>query len=322
MDPVVLPRSEHGLSRKLIDPEARKVLYRLHNHGYLAYLVGGSVRDILLGREPKDFDIATNAHPSEVRRLFRNSRTIGRRFRLVHVFFRDGTIIEVSTFRKTPDEPIENEADPATEESDASFAENNTFGTPEEDATRRDFTINALFYDISSFSILDYTGGLADLDRGIIRTIGDPYVRFVEDPVRILRALDYSARLGFTLEPSTEKAIQQLMPEILRGAPSRLTEEILEVFRYGFSEPTVRLFYRYDVFHYLLPSVQKALLHENDAWMKSLIKLDSLVQSSRIKPSDTLIFSLLFMPVLVNRTQPLTPSSAMQIGRASCRERV
>ncbi len=202
----VLTRPEHRLSRKGISPNAIKVLYRLHRAGYLAYLVGGGVRDLLIGRNPKDFDIGTNASPEEIRRLFKNSRIIGRRFRLVHVFFR-GEVVEVSTFRASPEPPEgpddweegeleDREADAPDEPGPKAARDDNTYGSPEEDAFRRDLTINALFYDISDFSIVDWVGGLEDLERGIIRTVGRPEVRFEEDPVRMMRALEYAVSIS------------------------------------------------------------------------------------------------------------------------------
>src|SRR5690606_29771211 len=209
VEPVILPRPEHTLSRRDIDADALKVLHRLHAEGFVAYLVGGSVRDLLLGRRPKDFDIGTSAHPYQVKRLFRNCWIIGRRFRLAHVRFGPKTI-EVATFRRqlTPEElaaaqeplheglPVDVGPAPAP---DRLLHRDNTFGTPEEDAFRRDFTINALFYDIATFSIIDYTGGLEDLKRKLIRCIGEPSVRFQEDPVRMMRAVAMAARLGFTI---------------------------------------------------------------------------------------------------------------------------
>ncbi len=189
-EPKIIPRPEHPISRADIDVEVLKVLYRLHHNGYRAYLVGGSVRDLWLGKKPKDFDIATDAHPQEIRRLFRNSRIIGRRFRLVQVFFKGGKVVEVSTFRSRSE--FEGEGD--------ILAPNNTFGTPAEDAQRRDLTINGLFYDISDFSLLDYVGGMEDLENKIIRVIGPPEVRFRRDPVRMLRVLRHAARTGFTID--------------------------------------------------------------------------------------------------------------------------
>src|SRR5215813_8848778 len=206
-DPTIVARSDHSISRRDIDPDALKVLYRLHEHQHVAYLVGGSVRDLLLGRRPKDFDVGTSAHPHQVKKLFRNCWIIGRRFRLAHVKFGPKTI-EVATFRRQvvpdalhavtpeieaavitsrdvvqPDESLPPEIE-ASDRGDRSrmIQRDNTYGTPEEDAFRRDFTVNALFYDIGTFAIIDYVGGLEDLERRVIRCIGDPHVRFVEDP--------------------------------------------------------------------------------------------------------------------------------------------
>src|SRR5687767_15815892 len=224
-DPVIVPRADHTISRKQIDPDALKVLYRLHQNQYVAYLVGGSVRDLLLGRRPKDFDIGTSAHPYQVKRLFKNCWIIGRRFRLAHVRFGPKTI-EVATFRRlvnaqelAAEEPVA-EAIPLTE-SDADARDrllhrDNTFGTPEQDAFRRDFTINALFYDIASFSIIDYVGGLQDLEHKLIRSIGDPGTRFLEDPVRMLRAVVFAARLDFWIDDLILEAFETHRHEIGR----------------------------------------------------------------------------------------------------------
>src|ERR687891_1126661 len=191
VEPTIVPRSAHPISRRQVDPDALKVLYRLHQHNYVAYLVGGSVRDLLLNRRPKDFDIGTSAHPYQVKKLFRNCWIIGRRFRLAHVKF--GTkVIEVATFRRqvaAGEEIVQDGVpapDPSTPEGEHLIHRDNTFGTPEEDAFRRDFTINALFYDIATFSIIDYVNGMDHLRAGIVRSIGDPEERFREDPVRML----------------------------------------------------------------------------------------------------------------------------------------
>jgi poly(A) polymerase len=201
--PTVFARPEHCLSRKNIDPEALKVMMRLHRHGYKAYLVGGSVRDLLLGRAPKDFDLSTDARPGQIRKLFNNCRIIGRRFRLAHIYFRGNKIIEVSTFRRPPPEPGTEEE----EAGDAAKRGDNTFGLPYEDAVRRDLTINGLFYDIGTFSILDYVGGMDDLKAGIIRTIGPPDDRFREDPIRMLRVVRHAVRTGFEIHPETHAAV-------------------------------------------------------------------------------------------------------------------
>src|SRR5215813_11396872 len=185
------------IARELIDADAEKILRRLRRNGHQAYLVGGCVRDLLLGRTPKDFDIATSATPQEIKDLFRNSRIIGRRFRLAHIFF-GSKIIETSTFRANPREGLEPE-----EGEEILIRRDNVFGTAEEDARRRDFTINGLFYDIEAERVTDYVGGLADLEAHLVRTIGDPDIRFREDPVRILRAIKFAARLSFQMEPAT-----------------------------------------------------------------------------------------------------------------------
>src|SRR5436190_6383048 len=253
-DPIIIPRSEHPISRQNIDPDALKVLYRLRQFNYIAYLVGGSVRDMLLDRTPKDFDIGTSAHPYEVKRLFRNCWIIGRRFRLAHVKF--GTkIIEVATFRKqipagTEEEPAAQvpTAPPAPNEAfkednedvDRLIHHDNTFGTPEEDAFRRDFTLNALFYDIETFSIIDYVGGLEDIRARVIRCIGNPDERFQEDPVRMFRAVALAARLDLTIDPPVVASISRNHGELARSAPPRLMEEIYKVMRAGSAEKTFR----------------------------------------------------------------------------------
>ncbi|MDH5298078.1 MAG: poly(A) polymerase, partial [Desulfobulbaceae bacterium] len=215
--PIVIPRSEHPISRQNIDREALKVLYRLRDAGFTAFLVGGGVRDLYLGKTPKDFDISTNAHPGELRKLFKNSRIIGRRFRLVQVFFRGGKIIEVSTFRCSSEHDLEGE--------DLVLAANNTFGNPAEDAFRRDLTINALFYEVENFSIIDYVGGVEDLNNRVIRIVGDPDRRIVRDPVRMLRAIRHAARSNFTIEPATWAAIVKHRDKLTLCPDSRIRDE-------------------------------------------------------------------------------------------------
>src|SRR5256886_3216353 len=240
--PRIVPRAEHPISRRDIDPDALKVLYRLRQFDHVAYLVGGSVRDLLLGRRPKDFDIGTSAHPYQVKNLFRNCWIIGRRFRRAHVKFGQ-KVIEVATFRRqvAPGEEVVQDGvpapDPTTPEGEHLIHRDNTFGTPEEDAFRRDFTINALFYDIASFSVIDYVGGLDDLRARIVRSIGDPDVRLREDPVRMLRAIALAARLDFTIEPTLVDAIRTHRPGIPQASPPRLLEEYYKILRAGSSEP-------------------------------------------------------------------------------------
>jgi poly(A) polymerase len=245
VEPRIVPRESHTLSRRDIDPDALKVLYRLRQSDHIAYLVGGSVRDLLLGRRPKDFDIGTSAHPSQVKKLFRNCWIIGRRFRLAHVKF-GMKVIEVATFRRQvgPGEEVVQDGvpapNPATPEGEHLIHHDNTFGTPEEDALRRDFTINALFYDIATFSVIDYVGGLEDLRAGVVRSIGDPGVRLVEDPVRMLRAIAIAARLDFTIEPELLQAIRTHRHEIAKSSPPRMLEEYYKILRAGASEKTFR----------------------------------------------------------------------------------
>ena len=246
--PRVLSRAEHPISRKNIDPDAVKVLYRLKNHGFVAYLVGGGVRDLMLGRRPKDFDIGTSAHPQQVKKLFRNCFIIGRRFRLCHIRF-GRKVVEVSTFRRLAE----------AAEGDPLIRRDNTFGTPEEDAFRRDFTVNAVFYDIATFSVIDWVGGLEDLQKGVIRTIGEAAVRFREDPVRMLRAVALAARLDFTIDQDTAEAIRFLRGEIVQSSPARILEEFYKILRQGRSRATFAALHDNGLLAYLLPEADRAL---------------------------------------------------------------
>lgn len=224
-----------AIAKELIDSDADKILRRLRRNGHAAFLVGGCVRDLLLGRTPKDFDIATSATPNEIKDLFRNCRIIGRRFRLAHIFFGQ-KIIETATFRANPREGV-----PFEEGEELLIRRDNVFGTAEEDARRRDFTINGLFYDIEACEVTDYVGGLADLDARLIRTIGDPDIRFREDPVRILRAIKFAARLDFNMEPVTYAALLAHRGEIPKCAPPRVLEEIYRLLRGGAARRSMEL---------------------------------------------------------------------------------
>ena len=281
-EPVIIAREAHSISRRQIDPDALKVLYRLHQSNYVAYLVGGSVRDLLLGRRPKDFDIGTSAHPYQIKKLFRNCWIIGRRFRLAHVRFGTKTI-EVATFRRpVTSEELSAAEDPQPEvsapggeggeETDRLVHRDNTFGTPEEDAFRRDFTINALFYDIATFSIIDYTGGLDDLRAGIVRCIGEPAQRFQEDPVRMLRAVAMAARLGFQIDAPIDEAIVQTRGEIARSAPARLIEEFYKLLRSGASEQAFHMMAERQL---LQPIAHELQSHADTRLWRSLAALDS-----------------------------------------------
>jgi tRNA nucleotidyltransferase/poly(A) polymerase len=220
-----------SLDRAAIDPDADRVVRKLTRAGYKAYLVGGCVRDLLVGKTPKDFDVATSATPNEIKATFRNSRIIGRRFRLAHVFF-GSKIIETSTFRANPRDE---------DDHDLLIRRDNVFGTETEDARRRDFTINGLFYDVEREEVIDHVGGLADLDAKLVRTIGDPEVRFQEDPVRMLRAVKFAARLEFGFEPTTWRALLRWRGEISKCAPPRLLEEIHRLMRGGASRRSFEL---------------------------------------------------------------------------------
>ena len=273
-EPVIVPRAEHSISRRAIDPDALKVLYRLQDAGYTAYLVGGSVRDLLLGRRPKDFDVGTSAHPYQIKKLFRNCWIIGRRFRLAHVRFGDKTI-EVATFRRNLPAGTENEpADPAlTHPHRDADGHDNTFGTPEEDAFRRDFTINALFYDISTFSLIDYVGGLKDLREGVVRSIGDPHERFQEDPVRMMRAIVMSSRLGFRLDQPVIEGIARLRSLMTTASPARLIEEYYKVLRSGAAEPTFTSLAEHRLLEPITPELQRSAT--NPALRDALASLDA-----------------------------------------------
>ena len=303
--PLIIPRSEHPISRKMIDEEALKILYRLSRHGFLAYLVGGSVRDLLLGRTPKDFDVATNAHPQDIRDLFRNSRIIGRRFRLVHIFFKGGKVVEVSTFRSHSEfEETENE--------EGEIIRTERFGTPEEDALRRDITINGLFYNIADFSIIDCVGGMDDLQRRIIRTIGDPNERFKQDPVRMIRVLRHAARTGFTIDPQTYQAIMEHRDEIKKCSPSRVRDEFLRDLKEGASQPSLNLMLQTGLLFSLFPDLQRVFGDRNPAkernqqFFLSLFGLvDQLMKVGKAVPESILL--ALFVAPFVRAVIPEHP---------------
>lgn len=254
----VLGRHEVALDEARIDPDVQKVLRRLVRNNYEAYLVGGCVRDLLLDRRPKDFDVATSARPEQVRELFRNSRIIGRRFRLVHVLFQAGKVIEVATFRRNPKE----EGDEPLQGDELLIRSDNAFGNAEEDARRRDFTINALFYDLEGRQILDWVGGMDDVRRRVVHTIGDPETRFREDPVRILRALKFAGRLDLGITPDVYDAIVYCREALALAARPRLSEEILRLLRGGQARRTIYLAWETGVLDVLLPELA-ALLYDD-----------------------------------------------------------
>ncbi len=306
IDPAIVPRAQHTLSRSQIDPDALKVLSRLHQHEYVSYLVGGSVRDLLLGRHPKDFDIGTSAHPHQVKRLFRNCWVIGRRFRLAHVRFGTKTI-EVATFRRqlsaeeraTAGEQVATEPRPehSTRRRRSSGPRDNTFGTPEEDAFRRDFTVNALFYDIGTFSIIDYTGGLEDLKRGLIRCIGNPVERFEEDPVRMWRAVAMAARLGFRIDAPIDAAIARQRKALATSAPARMIEEYYKLLRTSAAELAFRMMAERRLLGPLSPELQAGA---RDPLWRSLAALDAYRARFTDAPdtlTNAVLLGSLFVPL-------------------------
>ncbi|MCB1866297.1 MAG: polynucleotide adenylyltransferase PcnB [Chromatiales bacterium] len=306
--PAVIPRSAHTISRSLISESALKVLYRLHKSGFQAHLVGGGVRDLLLGREPKDFDVATDARPEQVAELFRNARLIGRRFRLAHVRYgRD--IVEVATFRKGSD-PDEDH-DGMTVDGDGRLLRDNVYGTIEEDAWRRDFTVNALYYNIDDFSVLDFVGGRADLDAGVIRLIGDPERRYREDPVRMLRAARFAAKLGFTLEKHTEELIWQLGGLLGDIPPARLFDEVLKLFMTGHALQSFEQIRHFRLFGQLFPATESALAQEVQHFpitfvARAMENTDVRIADGRPVTPAFLFATLLWEPVRLRAEREMT----------------
>jgi len=294
----IIPRSEHPVSRSRISENALKVLYRLNKAGYQAYLVGGGVRDLLLGREPKDFDIATDALPDEVRKLFRNCRLIGRRFRLAHIIF-GREVIEVATFRAQAGEGEEGGID---QQANGRILRDNVYGNLEEDAWRRDFTINALYYNIEDFSVMDYTGGMADIEAGLLRVIGDPEQRFREDPVRMLRAVRFAAKIGFRIDADSEAKIFEL-GYLLQDIPAaRLFDEVLKLFMGGYALQTYELLRHYDLFQYLFPATDAELAKEENHFPHTLVvraleNTDARIEQGKPVTPAFLYAALLWEPV-------------------------
>jgi poly(A) polymerase len=314
VEPRIVPRQEHPISRRDIDPDALKVLYRLRQGEHTAYLVGGSVRDLLLGRRPKDFDIGTSAHPYQVKKLFRNCWIIGRRFRLAHVKFGQ-KVIEVATFRRqvaAGEEVVQDGVpapDPTTPEGEQLVHHDNTFGTPEEDAFRRDFTINALAYDIATFSIIDFVGGLEDLRAGIVRSIGNPDVRINEDPVRMIRAIAIAARLDFTIEPSLLLSIRTHRHEILKSSLPRLLEEYYKILRQGSAEKAFRQLAEVGL---LEPISTELHLGATDPLWRSLAAVDDYRRQFESTPdtlSNAILLGSLLVPLGISLHPPRGPAS-------------
>lgn len=306
MEPRIIQRSAHTVSRKLISEQALKVLYRLRACNHIAYLAGGSVRDLLLGHRPKDFDVVTDAHPEEVRRIFRNCRLVGRRFRLAHVIFgRD--VIEVATFRAlTEPATAEPHAEApkhdgqhhgALQTRDGMILRDNVFGTPEEDAMRRDFTVNALFYNIADYSVIDYVGGMEDLDKGLIRSIGPARRRYVEDPVRMIRAVRFASTLGLTIEPESYEAIGECRDCLALASRARLYEETLKLFSGRQTAEVYRYLRQTGLFEVMFPDFSlwlSAAGEEAEARTAAAFRqIDAWRRQGR-EPRSSLVFALIF----------------------------
>lgn len=301
--PRIISRAEHGISRASISESALRVLYGLKKAGFESCLVGGGVRDLLLGREPKDFDVATNATPEEVRKVFRNSRLIGRRFRLAHVRFgRD--IIEVATYRAGASEVEDPDEDMHIE--DGRIIRDNVYGNIEQDAWRRDFTVNALYYNIHDFSVIDYTGGYDDLKSGMLHLIGDPEQRYREDPVRMLRAIRFAAKLGLRMHEDTERPIRELASLMGDISPARLFEEVLKLLHGGCALQTFEMLRKYDLFRTLFPQTERALEKEEQGYphmllAKALENTDArLAEGKSVNPAF-LFAALLWEPMRAER---------------------
>ena len=294
-EPLVVPQDEHGISNDDLDRDALNILRRLKEAGHFACLVGGGVRDILLGKAPKDFDISTDARPGEIRKIFRNSRIIGRRFRLVQVFFHGNKIIEVSTFRQRSEFDINGK--------DRVLASNNSFGGPAEDAFRRDLTINALFYEIEESTIIDYVGGLADLKNGIVRIVGEPDIRITRDPARIMRVIRHAARTGFEIEKATWDSVKNNMDKLSVCPTSRIRDEFFKDLKGGACAKWISLAVDSGLFVTLVPFYTDMFKLKNDVEKKELIErltnifsvIDRLNNGGAPVP-EQLIFALLLTP--------------------------
>jgi len=285
--PVVIPRDQHNVSRKQISHAAIKVMKQLGDHGFEAYLVGGGVRDLLLGIPPKDFDVATNAKPEQIKRLFRSARIIGRRFRIVHVRF-GREIIEITTFRGHHE---------AARSEHGMVLRDNVYGTVQSDAARRDFTVNALYYSLNGFTVHDFTGGIADLEKRTLRMIGDPATRYQEDPVRMLRAVRFAAKLGFSIAPETAAPIRQMADLLSNIPPARLFEEMLKLFLAGSATATFHLLREYQLFGELFPIVE-AHLQTNDPIALEMIEQCMCNTDRRIRAGKSITPAFIYAALL------------------------
>ncbi|MCW2477407.1 MULTISPECIES: polynucleotide adenylyltransferase PcnB [unclassified Symbiopectobacterium] len=311
----VIPRDQHTLSRSDISENALKVLYRLNKSGYEAYLVGGGVRDLLLGKKPKDFDITTNATPEQVRKLFRNCRLVGRRFRLAHVMF-GPEVIEVATFRGHHEQHQEQQLKTTSQQAQSGMLlRDNIFGSIEEDAQRRDFSINSLYYSVADFSVRDYTGGLNDLHQGVIRLIGDPETRYREDPVRMLRAVRFAAKLNMTISPETAEPIPRLAALLHDIPAARMFEESLKLLQAGYGYPTYRLLCEYQLFQPLFPLISRYFTPNGDSHLENMVALvlkntDQRLQNDmRVNPA--FLFAAMLWYPLIEHAQKLAQESGL-----------
>ncbi len=298
------------IPREILDRDALAVIHRLKTRHFEAYLVGGCVRDLLVGKIPKDFDIATSARPRQVKKIFKNCRIIGKRFKLAHLYFGE-KILEVSTFRKTPEGLGENG------DGDLLIKRDNVYGTAREDALRRDFTINSLFYDPLEGKLIDWVGGLEDLKKRRIRTIGDPWTRFKEDPVRILRAVKFSTRLDFEIESHVWEAMRRVSQDLKKSAPPRILEEILRLLRSGNSLNAFQLLRDSGCLDVVLPELADWLrdsdCHERDRFWRHLEALDAVVQNEMGNPSSALLLAVLFIEVIESMSKNgEDPSAALE----------
>jgi len=299
-NPVIIPRSAHCVSRANISRYALKVLYRLHDAGYQAYLVGGGVRDVLLDLHPKDFDVATNARPEEIQNLFRNCRLIGRRFRLAHVHF-GYHIIEVATFRANAEDKAISPHLVHSEE--GMILRDNIYGMLIDDVYRRDFTVNALYYNIADFTLLDYVGGLADLKARCLRMIGEPSQRYREDPVRMLRAIRFAAKLGFSIHPDSGKPLFELGALVKQVPAARLLDEFMKLFLSGFAEASFQLLRHYGLFIVLFPQTEQCLMRERGEIAKSFITGALLASDKRVHESKPVALPFLLAAFLWSPVQ-------------------
>ncbi|MDH5423576.1 MAG: polynucleotide adenylyltransferase PcnB [Gammaproteobacteria bacterium] len=298
--PTIISRGEHGISRDQIDSNALKVLYRLHNAGFQAYLVGGGVRDLLLGLEPKDFDIATDATPEDVRNLFRNCRLIGRRFRLAHIHF-GREIIEVATFRGEHSPRNKN----GVLDNSGRILRDNVYGTLEEDVWRRDFKVNALYYNIADFSVVDFTGAMTDINDRTMRMIGDAETRYREDPVRMLRAVRFAAKLDFSIHKDSETPIYELSTVLSEIPAARLFDESIKLFHSGTAVKCFELLRHYGLFQVLFPQTEAALKQDPESEVfivKVLQSTDArIMDGNNVNPA--FVFAALLWQPLLNQTQ-------------------